>query len=99
MAVRYPKVGEIVLYTMDEGNHVGEERPAIIVQVWSENVVNLVVFVDGDNDLQYPQLSTIDTTKSPPTFGKSNRPVLTIWRTSRHRQTESSVGGWRYSDG
>ena len=44
------KIGEIVHYVMPSGPSMGEHRPAIVVPEWSENTVNLQVFIDGSND-------------------------------------------------
>lgn len=41
-----PSVGRIVHYVNKKGIH----RPAIIVEVWSDEVVNLQVFTDMRND-------------------------------------------------
>lgn len=46
-----PVDGEMVFYTLgSEWNNPGEVRPALVVRVWSEEVVNLLVFLDGAND-------------------------------------------------
>jgi hypothetical protein len=48
-----PSVGRIVHYVMDELDsqyHPGAHRPAIIVNVWSDDCVNLQVFADNVND-------------------------------------------------
>lgn len=41
-----PSIGRVVHFVMPNGQH----RPAIVVQVWNEDVVNLQVFTDGSND-------------------------------------------------
>lgn len=41
-------IGRIVHYVMPDNQH----RPAIIVRVWENNVVNLQVFLDSNNDHQ-----------------------------------------------
>lgn len=49
--MKMPFDGEIIYYTLGtDSNRPGEARPAIVVRVWSETVVNLLVFLDGDND-------------------------------------------------
>lgn len=48
--MREPKVGDIVLFVLDSGRHAGEFRPAIIVQVWTNDCVQLQVFADGNGD-------------------------------------------------
>ena len=42
--------GSMVHYVLDSGPNTGEHRPALIVKVWSEDCVNLQVFLDGSND-------------------------------------------------
>lgn len=47
-----PQVGDDVLFVLDDRfRHPGEARPAKIVKVWSHAMVNLAVFLDGQNDL------------------------------------------------
>lgn len=41
-----PTVGRIVYFVMPDG----QIRPAIIVRVWSDEMVQLQVFTDGSND-------------------------------------------------
>ena len=45
-----PTIGRIVHYVLDDV--MDEHRPAIIVNVWGDTVVNLQVFTDGQNDTQ-----------------------------------------------
>jgi hypothetical protein len=45
-----PSIGRVVHFVLPEGPHKGEHRPAIIVRVWSDEMVNLQVFTDGQND-------------------------------------------------
>lgn len=45
-----PSVGRIVHYVLPDGRNRGTHRPALIVAVWSETIVNLQVFTDGPND-------------------------------------------------
>ena len=46
-----PQIGEAVFYCLDNGNNVGDVRPAIIVRVWPDaQAVNLAVFTDFAND-------------------------------------------------
>jgi hypothetical protein len=40
------RIGDIVHYVLTDGHH----RPAIVVQVWRPETVNLIVFADGSND-------------------------------------------------
>lgn len=55
MAEQVPSIGRVVHYVLPDGPHAGEHRPAFIVQVWTGDYLNLVVFVDGTND--GPQLA------------------------------------------
>jgi hypothetical protein len=53
--VTAPQIGDIVGYTLPDGAHPGDIRPALIVRTWgdtSDARVNLQVFTDGTND--YP---------------------------------------------
>ena len=50
--MQVPSIGWVVHYVLPDGRYPGEHRPAFVVKVWSETVVNLQVFVDGTND--YP---------------------------------------------
>jgi hypothetical protein len=50
-----PTIGRIVIFNVPEDirpkvNHA-EQLPAIIVRVWSEDMVNLKVITDGINDI------------------------------------------------
>jgi hypothetical protein len=46
-----PQIGEAVFYCLDNGNNVGDVRPAIIVRVWPDaQALNLAVFTDFAND-------------------------------------------------
>jgi len=48
--IKKPSIGRIVAYVLAEGPNKGQDRPAVIVRVWSDTTVNLQVFTDGDND-------------------------------------------------
>lgn len=45
-----PSIGRVVHYVLPDGRHPSECRPAFIVRVWNDELVNLQVFVDGTND-------------------------------------------------
>lgn len=46
-----PSTGEIVLYSLDDGPHEGEVRPAIVVNTRPPGGgITLMVFIDGDRD-------------------------------------------------
>lgn len=53
MSQQVPSPGRIVLYVLKGGNREGEHRPAVIVRVWNDQMVNLLVFADGENDREY----------------------------------------------
>lgn len=44
--------GRIVHFVLENGQHVGEHRPAMVVKVWNKEsgYINLLVFCDGTND-------------------------------------------------
>jgi hypothetical protein len=48
-----PTVGRIVEFTTLDRNGNKHVRPAIVVAVWSDDLVNLQVFTDGYNDNEY----------------------------------------------
>ena len=48
-----PSVGTLVHYVLEEGRNVGEDRPAIIVRLWTDQepfTAQLQVFTDERND-------------------------------------------------
>lgn len=53
MSQQLPSPGRIVHYVLKDGNRQGEHRPAVIVRVWTDSMVNLLVFADGENDREY----------------------------------------------
>lgn len=56
--------GDLVLYVLPESEtcrSAGEFRPAFVVKVWSEDVVNLQVFVDYSNDFRNQAASNTGT--------------------------------------
>lgn len=78
--------GRIVHFVMSSGEH----RPAIVVKVWRisgacEGYSNLIVFVDGTNDVKR---SSEDTNKDI---------IHTIWETSIcFNDAEKPVGTWHW---
>jgi hypothetical protein len=48
-----PTVGRIVEYVQKDRNGKLQVRPAVIVAVWSDILVNLQVFTDGHNDVEH----------------------------------------------
>lgn len=82
MAEQVPSIGRVVHYVLDAGPHMGDHRPALIVQVWSDMLVNLVVFPDGSNDY-YPH--------------QGDEP-LTLWRTSKKLDNEYKPGTWHWPE-
>lgn len=45
-----PSIGRTVHFVLDSGPNKGEDRPAVIVRVWTDELVNLQVITDGPND-------------------------------------------------
>jgi hypothetical protein len=80
------KIGDIVLYSMDQGRHAGETRPAIVVNIFPQTaapgqetsppLLNLQVFVDGRND------------------GFDSDETGTVWKTSRKFSPDQETGTW-----
>lgn len=51
------RTGDAVIYRLTET----EVRPAVVVKYWSEQMANLLVFLDGANDInQSPKVSPED---------------------------------------
>jgi hypothetical protein len=71
-------VGRIVLYTLTNGPHVGENRPAIVVRVWTDVMVNLQVFTDGPNDGEGHQGGIVWATSVA--YDDSATPAAHTWR-------------------
>lgn len=89
--------GRIVHYVMPSHEH----RPAIVVRVWrvpdskgpepilkvpENGMCNLVVFVDGTNDVK----------KSTDAYTIDPSPVLTIWETSRQYSEDPQPFTWHW---
>lgn len=68
-----PSLGRIVLYRMPDG----QDRPAMIVRVWSDTCVNLQVFTDGENDAG----NVLERMPGPFPGGREST-SLHVWRTS-----------------
>lgn len=45
-----PTIGRIVLVTIGTEHGEAVTRPALVVRVWSDDCVNLLLFLDGGND-------------------------------------------------
>jgi hypothetical protein len=77
--------GRIVHFVMPSGEH----RPAIIVRVWRdlsgapEGYSNLVVFVDGANDLHYASRPDVPD-------------QVTLWETSIHYSENKEPRTWHW---
>lgn len=67
-----PSVGRVVHYVMLDG----KVRPGLVVQVWTDGLVNMQVFTDGCNDDTNLYLHE----RSGRDGGKGARNV--VWRTS-----------------
>jgi hypothetical protein len=48
--IRHPTLGDMVLYRAHEGRSAGEQRPAVVVKVYSDVTVGLHVFDAGIHD-------------------------------------------------
>jgi hypothetical protein len=64
-----PTIGRIVLYTLTNGPHSGEDRPAMVTKVLEHGQLHLNVFTLGVDD--------------GATYSKS--PTVTVAEPSRHR--------------
>lgn len=81
-----PSVGRVVHYVLEVGPHQGDHRPAIIVNVWSRDLVNLQVFTDGGNDVS-------------PSHDHRGPESMTLWRTSRpHDEETKALGTWHWPE-
>lgn len=80
-----PALGASVYYTLGgEWLAKGEQRPAIVVRVWTPTTINLLLFLDGDND------------KRVGPDGWQTVPGHVLWKTSV-TFNENEVGGtWNY---
>lgn len=63
-------------------------RPAIIVQVWSERMLNLQLFTDGDNDR-----AALASIQAGPVAGKKPVPPV-VWLTSIEEGTAARRWRW-----
>lgn len=82
-----PVDGEMVFYTLgSEWNHSGEVRPAMVVRVWSATTVNLLIFLDGDND----KFIGPDTWQTVPGH--------ILWKTSVLYAEQGRETGWHRAD-
>lgn len=78
-------IGQNVDYVLgNEWNNAGEVRAAIIVRVWSPISVNLLVFLDGDND------------KRVGADGWETVPGYVLWKTSVTFNEDELPGTWNY---
>jgi hypothetical protein len=75
-------LGTIVHFVLGEGNRKGEERPAVIVRVWTDSLVNLLVFSDSENDKEYTTVPVYwsgskyhDESEAPNTWHYANEGV------------------------
>jgi hypothetical protein len=77
--------GRIVHFVMPSGEH----RPAIVVRVWndadmSKGYINLVVFVDGSNDVRRVLAEPLA------------EPVTTVWETSIYYSETKEPRTWHW---
>lgn len=86
-SVLLPVDGEMVYYTLgNEWNRPGEVRPAMVVRVWSTEVVNLLIFLDGDND------------KFIGSDGWQTVPGHVLWKTSVPYAQQVPAASWHRAD-
>lgn len=82
-----PVDGEMVYYTLgDDSSRSGEVRPAMVVRVWSEQTVNLLIFLDGDND------------KFVGADGWQSVPGHVLWKTSVPYAESGPGASWHRAD-
>lgn len=77
--------GRIVHYVMPDGQH----RPGIIVRVWDSphpGLVNLIVFVDGTNDIK---------NQAPAVYSPT---PMTEWKTSVVYSEDKAPGTWHWPE-
>lgn len=74
MNTQKPSLGRIVIYTLREGAGCGQERPAMIVRVWTDTCVQLKVFLDEVND------HGSETFASSASLAQPTGPSLGCWR-------------------
>ena len=76
------RMGDFVEYVLDDDTKFpGAVRPALVVRVYTPEVVNLIVFVDGPND--YGKV-----------FFKNGEIGLQLWRTSVKYSEEYKPRTW-----
>jgi hypothetical protein len=87
-----PSIGRIVHYVLDASPDKTVVRPAMVVHVWSPEMLNLQVFTDGNND--HPYLEPSEQAGRDGTPGKAARCI--VWRTSVHECPADApvVGHW-----
>jgi hypothetical protein len=91
--------GRVVHYVLKSGKH----RPAIIVEPCSAReqppeigVINIVVFLDGTNDMRsYHEGVGME---SGIEFSSAQYSACTAWRTSVHFSAEPKPGTWHWPE-
>src|SRR5262245_20177326 len=80
-----PTIGRLVQFRVSET----EVRPALVVRVWSDEMVNLQVFLDGHNDAAWKRAG-VDV----PMFTFDERERGQAWKTSVH--VGNGIGDWSW---
>lgn len=83
-----PSVGTIVHYVMEEGRNAGEDRPAIIVRLWTDQepfTAQLQVFTDDMND-DFPSKPVIWKTSRCHSHKHELGTYHAIWEQHPHKE-------------
>ena len=70
-----PSIGRIVHFVLADGQNSGQHRPAIVLRCWGDTPgasVNLLVFLDGENDGALDGNSVVWVTSVTPAPAESN---------------------------
>lgn len=80
--LQLPSIRSIVHYVLRDGRSKGEHRPAIIVKIWSTEMVQLQVFTDSTNDFEK---------------GTAGADGI-LWATSVHYDEAAEPGTWHWPE-
>jgi len=78
-----PSVGRAVHYVLERPDRDPVHRPAVVTQVWTPEVVNLMVTLDGPNDIGTNE------------FGAA---VNQVWRGTVMFDESGKPGTWHYPE-
>lgn len=83
MTAQKPSVGRIVIFPATalggENNNGGESAPAVITRVWSDNMVNVRVLLDGNDT---PWKTSVNLFQTPEEYAEARdagRPFGCYW--------------------